>query len=252
MGLAGGLEFESLDDGAGFQEDEASGEALGEGEVAGGNNEGEAAATEPAEARDERGGGGGVEAGGGFVEEKNGGTAKKREGVGKQTAQRQGVVGDRAVVVRGRKSGFGEGGAEERIGDAAAEAGAVVAGMFDAGGRGREDGVLGHVGEVRGDGEGVAREVAAGDFDAAGCEGAEAGEAVERGGLAGRGGADEGDDLPWRYREIEAVEDDAAVGDESDVFSVEHGRRRRLYNFEIEIDDRGSRGQHAEDAEAQA
>ena len=66
--------------------------------------------------------------------------------------------------------------------------------------------------------------------------------------VADRGGADEGDDLPWRYREIEAVEDDAAVGDESDVFSVEHGRRRRLYNFEIEIDDRGSGGHHAEES----
>ena len=252
MGLAGGLEFEGLDDGAGFQEDEASGEALGEGEVAGGDDEGEAAATEPAEARDERGGGGGIEAGGGFVEEEDGGTAEESEGVSEQTAQRQGVVGDRAVVVRRRKSGFGEGGAEERIGNAAAKAGAMVAGVGDAGGRAGEHGVRGHVSEVRGDRERIAHEVAVGDFDAAGREGAEAGEAVERGGLAGRGGADEGDDLPWRYREIEAVEDDAAVGDESDVFSVEHGRRRRLYNFEIEIDDRGSRGQHAEDAEAQA
>jgi hypothetical protein len=81
VGLAGGLEFEGLDDGTGFQEDEAGREALGEGEVARGDDEGEAAATEAAEARDERGGGGGIEAGGGFVEEKDGGTAKESQGV---------------------------------------------------------------------------------------------------------------------------------------------------------------------------
>ena len=191
---------------------EDGGEDEDEGEGVDGDDEGEAAATEPAEARDERGGGGGIEAGGGFVEEEDGGTAEESEGVSEQTAQRQGVVGDRAVVVRRRKSGFGEGGAEERIGNAAAKAGAMVAGVGDAGGRAGEHGVRGHVSEVRGDRERIAHEVAVGDFDAAGREGAEAGEAVERGGLAGRGGADEGDDLPWRDREIEAVE--AVTSDE--------------------------------------
>ena len=81
MGLAGGLEFEGLDHGTGFQEDEAGREALGEGEVAGGDDEGEAAAAEAAEAFDERGGCVVVEAGGGVVEDEDSRTAEESEGV---------------------------------------------------------------------------------------------------------------------------------------------------------------------------